>query len=328
MHQQRESGLDSDGEQPADGVRKSRRTGPVDQSIWVSAIPKWLAPVAFFTAILFLAAILLLAVKVPTPAPFQFIVVRILIALFGAAFSMAITGCLTVRLHLSKEVQIVAGGALAVFIVLYFFSPGIPGVPKPEPLVDPQGHLLESPANPAELQVIRLQDEIMDLRQYKESVQYPDSRSKLKDAPYLAERILGFNDSSLNPRRRYIKYEYAAFAYVDAAAAAMFDDRPRVEEYASRVIKNANTALSMLDAADRAYQSDENSRFLLDWVAKDNGKDRVLYLRAEAECMLATVKNDANLKSQAFETWNQIDAPYREKLPAAGTPQLNGCVPK
>jgi hypothetical protein len=84
----------------------------------------------------------------------------------------------------------------------------------------------------------------------------------------------------------------------------------------------------MLNTAERTYQSDENSRFLLDWVAKDNGKDRVLYLRAEAECMLATAKNDANLKSQALETWNQIDTSYREKLPAAGTPQLNGCVPK
>src|ERR1700680_4167893 len=187
--------------QPAKTIPRSRGPDLEDHSTSVSAIPKWLVPVAFFTAILFLATILMLAVKVPTPTPFQFIVFRILIALFGAAFSMAITAFLTVRLHLSKDVQIVAGGALAVFVVLFFFTPAIPGVSKPGPLADPRGHLLQSPANNAELEVIRLQDEIADLRQYKESVQYPDSQRKLKDASYLGERILGFSDSSLNPRR-------------------------------------------------------------------------------------------------------------------------------
>src|SRR6266853_2630542 len=179
---------------------------------------------------------------------------------------------------------------LAVTAVLYFSRSSLPDAPKHEPrlIFDGHGHPRASDANQAELQVIRLQDEIADLRRYKESVQYPDSRSKLKDATYLAERIMAFSDASLSLSYRYVKYEYGAFAYVDATAAAMFDDRPKVDDYASRAIKHASAALSMLDAAERAYQADENSRFLLDWVAEDNGKDRVLYLRAEAECMLGS----------------------------------------
>jgi hypothetical protein len=150
----------------------------------------------------------------------------------------------------------------------------------------------------------------------------------LKDAPYLAERILSFNDSDLNPRRRYIKYEYAAFAYVDAAAAAMLDDRPKVEEYASEAIEKANVALTMVKKAEDAYPVDENSRFLLDWVRSDSGKDRVLYLRADAQCMLGSVRNDSTLRAQAIETWNEITSTYREALPASGNPQLKDCVQK
>jgi hypothetical protein len=294
----------------------------------VNTIPNWLAPVSLLAGIVFIAGCVGLAISFPNPTTFQFIVFRIVLALGGAAFITALTGFLTIEMHLARGGKAVIGGASVVFIALYFASPAIPFVPKPEPLLDPAGHFLKSPANKSEMEVIRLQDEIMDLRQYKESIQYPDSRRKLKDAPYLAERILSFSDANLNPRRRYIKYEYAAFAYVDAAAAAMYDDPPRVEVYASEVFKNVSTALSLLDTADRTYQTDENSRFLLDWVTKDNGKDRVLYLRADAECMMGAVKGDSNLNARASETWNLIGPNYRAGLPAAENPQLRGCIEK
>jgi hypothetical protein len=276
---------------------------------------------------LFLTAILILVVKVPSPTESQFVIFRIVTALGGAAFATALTGFLTVRMHWARKMEITASGALGAFGILYFFTPAIPGVPKPSYLTDSQGHILESPANDAELEVIRLQDQIMNMRQYKESVQQPDSRRMLKDAPYLAERILSFRDSSLNPRRRFIKYEFAAYAYVDAAAAAMFDDRQMVEEYTTLAIKNADTALYLVDTAARTYQSDKDSRFLLDWIPEHDGKDRVLYLRADAECMLGTIKNDANLKATAIQTWRLISSNYRRGLPAAGTLQLSACVP-
>jgi hypothetical protein len=293
-----------------------------------SEIPRWLPPAAFMVGVAFVLLIAFLIVEIPNPTESQFIIFRTVIALGGAAFSMALTGFLTIRFHWGRGGLIMAGGALAVFIVLYFASPAVPAFPKLQPLVDSVGHLLRSPANKSEMEVIRIQDEIMDLRQYKESVGYPDSRRKLKDAQYLAERILSFSDADLNPRRRYIKYEYAAFAYVDAAAAAMFDDPSRVEVYTSQVFKNVSTALSMLDKAERSYQTDENSRFLLDWVVADNGKDRVLYLRADAECMLGSVKNDSSLKARASETWNLISPNYRASLPATRNPQLSACIAK
>lgn len=220
--------------------------------------------------------------------------------------------------------------AVVVLAVLYFFSPKIPGVPKPGLIVDAHGHIRGGDANRAENTVMDLQDTISDLIPYKDRVQYDDyERRNLKDAPYLAERISKISDASLRPRYRYLKYEYAAFAYVEAAARAMFEinDRSRVDDYASQATENANEALSILKAAEQKYDSDEESMILRDWVNKDDGKDRVLYLKAEAACMLGTIRNNAALESQALEMWNQISSTYRADFPAAGTLQLNGCVP-
>lgn len=291
-----------------------------------SEIPWWLVLAAFLIGVVLIFRILSLEERIPNPTETQFNIIRSVIALAGSAFATGITGFLTIQFHWSRGKRIVAGGALAVFVILYFVSPAIPNISKP--LVDKAGHTLESPANEAEKGVLQLQDDIMELRQYKESVQYPDSRRKLKDASYLAKRILSFRDDDLNPRRRYIKYEYAAFAYVDAAAAAMFDDPSKVTEYASHALENTNQALSLLKAAEAGDPSDENTSFMLDWVQKDNGKDRVLYLRADAFCMMGIATKDSKLKEKAFETWNLISEGYRTGLPASGSPQLSGCVSK
>jgi hypothetical protein len=305
-------------------VPQSRSAHPIAPN----PIPAWLVPAAFLVGIAFLIAILVLVVKIPKPTEFQFIIFRILIALGGAAFSMALTGFLTIQMNLPNGGQIVAGGALAVFIVLFFFSPKIPGVPKPQPLVDERGNLMSSPANENERQVIHLMYEIMDLREAMLSVKvYPESRKQLESAGPLAEQILSFDDSKLNPRRQYIKYQYAAYGYVDAAAGAIYsNDAVKGGEYASYAIKAADAALSMLNAAKRTYASDSDSRFLYDWVLKDEGRDRVLYLRAMAACMLASVKGDVSLKSKSLDDWKEINASYRDMYPVSGTPELSGCV--
>jgi len=160
------------------------------------------------------------------------------------------------------------------------------------------------------------------------SAQFPDSRRKLIDAPYLAQRILDFRDADLSPRRRYIKYEYAAFAYVDAATAAIFENRLKVKTYGSLALKNADIALDMLKTAEASDPSDSATSSFLDWIQKDNGKDRVLYLRADAFCMMGIATKDSKLKKKALETWHLINEDYRTVLPASGSPQLSGCVSK
>ncbi len=84
---------------------------------------------------------------------------------------------------------------------------------------------------------------------------------------------------------------------MDTATAATFDDHRMAEDYTSRAVVNADIALSMLDVADRTYSSDKNSRFSVDWIPKHEGKDRVLHLHADAECMPNTIRNDETLKT-------------------------------
>lgn len=64
-----------------------------------------------------------LAVLIPDPTPTQGAVFRIDLALGAAGFSMALAGFVTVKLGTGKHLAISAGGALAVFVIVFFFNP-------------------------------------------------------------------------------------------------------------------------------------------------------------------------------------------------------------
>lgn len=74
---------------------------------------------AFVFGAVFLTAILAIALFVPSPTDFQYNIFRTILALAGAGIGAVIPGFMEVRLQ--KWLR--AGGALAVFAVLYFFSP-------------------------------------------------------------------------------------------------------------------------------------------------------------------------------------------------------------
>ncbi len=67
----------------------------------------------------FILILLLLALEVPSPAPFQYTVCRIVLALAAAGAAATIPGFINVEVGSAVR----AGGAMAVFVVVYFFSP-------------------------------------------------------------------------------------------------------------------------------------------------------------------------------------------------------------
>jgi len=67
----------------------------------------------------FLIILLALAIAVPDPSPFQYVIFRITLALAAAAFSATIPGFLEVTVSSFAR----ATGAIAVFLIVYFFSP-------------------------------------------------------------------------------------------------------------------------------------------------------------------------------------------------------------
>jgi hypothetical protein len=70
-----------------------------------------------------LAVVLWLAFRAETLSEQQFEILRIVLALAGGGVGAVIPGFLDVNVTASTKLALRAGGALAVFVVLYFWSP-------------------------------------------------------------------------------------------------------------------------------------------------------------------------------------------------------------
>jgi len=76
---------------------------------------KW----AFGFGVVFVVVLLVLALAVPTPTPFQYTVFRVILALAAAGIAGMFPGFLTVNV----PGWVRAGGALAIFFLVYFYAP-------------------------------------------------------------------------------------------------------------------------------------------------------------------------------------------------------------
>lgn len=74
---------------------------------------------AFSFGVIFIVTILVVAIFISEPTDFQYIVFRIILALASAGVAAMIPGFLSVEVSTSVR----AGGAIAVFVIVYFFSP-------------------------------------------------------------------------------------------------------------------------------------------------------------------------------------------------------------
>jgi len=77
--------------------------------------------IAFIFGVAIVATILVIAFIVPNPTPFQYAVFRIVLALASAGVAAMIPGFLTVEVGNAVR----ATGAIAVFVIVFFFSPAI-----------------------------------------------------------------------------------------------------------------------------------------------------------------------------------------------------------
>lgn len=79
--------------------------------------------VAFTFGVAFVVAMLVLAIKFPRPSPFQYSVFRIVLSLAAAGAAAMIPGFININVNPSTGFLIRAGGALAVFVIVFFFNP-------------------------------------------------------------------------------------------------------------------------------------------------------------------------------------------------------------
>lgn len=96
--------------------------------------------VAYSTGVVFVVALLVLAVAFPNPTPFQSNVFRIVLALAAAGFAATIPGFISIEIGTWLR----AGGALAVFAIVYFYNPAQLVAQPPEPSPSPDIVILDT----------------------------------------------------------------------------------------------------------------------------------------------------------------------------------------
>src|SRR5258708_6889470 len=74
---------------------------------------------AFVFGTAFLVTLFVVAISFPEPNPFQYLVFRVILALAAAGSAAYIPGFI----HVEIKPAVRAGGALAVFVVVYFLNP-------------------------------------------------------------------------------------------------------------------------------------------------------------------------------------------------------------
>lgn len=83
----------------------------------------WDRIVAITTGIVFLATLIVIALSVKNPTPFQEFVFRTILAIAAAAFGSTIPGLLEVELTFATGIAIRAAGALALFATIFLVNP-------------------------------------------------------------------------------------------------------------------------------------------------------------------------------------------------------------
>ena len=87
---------------------------------WSEVMPKHVETIlAFVFGVVFVSVLLGVAFLVPEPKPFQYTVFRIVLALAAAGVAAVIPGILMVN----PWKWLRAGGAFAVFVIVYFYAP-------------------------------------------------------------------------------------------------------------------------------------------------------------------------------------------------------------
>lgn len=86
-------------------------------------IPSWFPAAAFGVGVFFVLVVLLLVTLVSNPSPPTYKIYRIVISMGCAGFATALTGFIAIKMKFGAGILLMAGGSLAVFVIVYFWDP-------------------------------------------------------------------------------------------------------------------------------------------------------------------------------------------------------------
>lgn len=89
------------------------------------AISNWEKVAGFVFGVVFITALLSITVLIPDPTPTQYAIFKTILALAAAGVGGVLAGAIHVEGSIQKW-SIRAGGAIALFVIVFFFTPSIP----------------------------------------------------------------------------------------------------------------------------------------------------------------------------------------------------------
>lgn len=117
--QEKETSSDATAENPEKAGEKRDAPTPEKQNPESSHAP-WEKPAAFAFGVLFVSVMLIIALAVPEPKPFQEWLFRVILSLAAAGVGAVVPGLISVEL---KKPAIRAAGAFALFVIVYLLNP-------------------------------------------------------------------------------------------------------------------------------------------------------------------------------------------------------------
>lgn len=229
------------------------------------------------------------------------------------------------RSQLERRERLRARGILALFIIAVLVASVI-------------GYQLYRYSGAANRNVLEQKRRLGLLRaDYETMANFPDRRATVRrEAPEIATLLMDSDDSRLNPHHRIVKYQYACFAFLMAAASV---DEDRGERDRQRYYLEAATAACWrgLELLARGDQSrDRAEQEAARWAREDNGHNRMHYLRAMALSMkgaLSASEPDgtraaASLRADALASLGQVEPAYRQRAQPMETRELRFICPQ
>lgn len=97
-------------------------------------LPLWQQIAVFAFGVIFIIALLVIAIFFPEPTPFQYIIFRVVLSLAAAGIGAMLPGFITAFVNIKNPIiklGVRGGGALALFAITYFFNPAAIVIEEP-----------------------------------------------------------------------------------------------------------------------------------------------------------------------------------------------------
>lgn len=248
--------------------------------------------------VVFVSAILIVAITIPEPSRFQYEVFKIVLAVAVAGVAAFIPGFLNVEIGSWLR----AGGAMAVFVVVYFYSPATLVVEQPIGL---------------DAKFLKLKEESQNL--WHDWSELGDRLSAAESGKYLAlgNSLSNIDDASLNQKTQILKYDRASLMFL-LASEIVISSGAKQPDLIESAILTSKKSVRASDSGIAIYNKvigrgpTQEER---EWVIREQPNLVLIQRRAEALAQLAYLlpNEGGEYKKKLEDSLSALSCDYVQK---------------